>query len=141
MRKGALFTGLILLLLAGLAGLSGPLFAAPTTPIDGSAPPAPATAVRRESQMPVFNGPAPLTGPASPFQPLVIPSFGANVRANTDTQSPNRAQQEPSISVNPTNPLNIVAMAKDERAGTNTKQTWIYTSTDGGQTWINQIFP
>ena len=25
--------------------------------------------------------------------------------------------------------------------GTNTKQVWIYTSTDGGQTWINQIFP
>jgi hypothetical protein len=37
--------------------------------------------------------------------------------------------------------LNVVAAAKDERAGTNTKQVWIYTSTDGGQTWINQIFP
>ena len=35
----------------------------------------------------------------------------------------------------------MVAAAKDERAGTNTKQVWIYTSTDGGQTWINQIFP
>jgi hypothetical protein len=103
--------------------------------------------VRRESVVRAPNGQAPRTGPASPFQPLgtspfADPVFGANVRANTDTQGPpNLAQQEPSIAVNPTNPLNVVAMAKDERGGTNTKQTWIYTSTDGGVTWINQLFP
>ena len=97
--------------------------------------------VRRESLPPLDNGRAPLTGPASPFRPLDTPIFGDNYRANTDTQSPNRAQQEPSIAVNPTNPLNVVAAAKDERAGTNTKQIWIYTSTDGGVTWINQQFP
>src|SRR5438132_8971191 len=72
--------------------------------------------VRRESAPPSVGSP-PRTGPASPFNPLVIPSFGVNVRANTDTQSPNLAQQEPSISINPTNPLNVVAMAKDERSG------------------------
>src|SRR3954470_1801144 len=97
--------------------------------------------VRRESMPPVTNGPAPRTGPASPFKPLDIPNFGPNYRANTDTQNPNRAQQEPSIGVNPTNPLNVVAAAKDERAGVNTKLVWIYTSFDGGVTWTNQIFP
>jgi hypothetical protein len=69
------------------------------------------------------------------------PVFGTNYRANTDTQSPNLAQQEPSIAVNPVNPLNIVAAAKDERQGTNTKHVYIYSSTDGGVTWINQRFP
>ncbi|HKP54863.1 MAG TPA: S-layer homology domain-containing protein [Chloroflexia bacterium] len=115
-------------------------------PADGvqlakSAPLAQSGEVRRESAVSAPSGQLPLTGPASPFQPLDNPVFGANYRANTDTQSPNRAQQEPSIAVNPTNPLNVVAMAKDERGGQNTKQTWIYSSTDGGVTWINQLFP
>jgi hypothetical protein len=97
--------------------------------------------IRRESTVPTWLGPVRITGPASRFVPLDIPNFGTNYRANTDTQSPNLAQQEPSIAVNPTNPLNVVASAKDERGGSNTKQTWIYTSTDGGVTWINQLFP
>jgi hypothetical protein len=97
--------------------------------------------VRRESILPSQSGPSPLAGPASLFQPLLTPIFGENYRANTDTQSPNLAQQEPSIAINPTNLLNVVAAAKDERAGSNTKQVWIYTSTDGGVTWLNQIFP
>src|SRR6476646_7655620 len=102
-------------------------------------------AVRHESTMPTWLGPKPLTGPAAPYRALERlldpPTWGDNYRANTDTQSPNLAQQEPSISLNPPNPLNVVVMAKDERAGSNTKQTWIYTSTDGGVTWINQMFP
>jgi len=98
------------------------------------------TGGRRESG-PISPGPPPRTGPVSPFKPLIIPNFGPNYRANTDPQSPNLAQQEPSIAVNPLNPLDIVVMAKDERAGENTKQDWIYTSTDGGVTWINQQFP
>jgi hypothetical protein len=97
--------------------------------------------VRRESTMPTWLSPVRLTGPASPYTPLDIPSFGENYRANTDTQTPNLAQQEPSISINPLDPLNVVAAAKDERGGTNTKQIWIYTSTDGGVTWMNQLFP
>ncbi|MEO8289064.1 MAG: S-layer homology domain-containing protein [Chloroflexota bacterium] len=96
---------------------------------------------RRESVVPSNDGAAPRTGSPSVFRPLDLPNWGTNQRANTDTQSPNRAQQEPSIAVNPTNPLNIVAAAKDERGGVNTKQIWIYTSTDGGSTWINQQFP
>lgn len=102
----------------------------------------PGVRIRRESIVPPL-GPAPLTGPASPFLPLpFMPGdyiFGDNYRANTDTT--NLAQQEPSIAVNPTNPLDIVVAAKDERAGVNTKHVWIYTSTDGGVTWINQQFP
>jgi len=97
--------------------------------------------VRLESIPPSQSGPAPLAGPTSLFQPLLTPIFGENYRANTDTQSPNLAQQEPSIAINPTNLLNVVVAAKDERAGSNTKQVWIYTSTDGGVTWLNQIFP
>ncbi|MFL5733991.1 MAG: dockerin type I domain-containing protein, partial [Chloroflexia bacterium] len=54
-------------------------------------------------------------------------------------------QQEPSIAVNPLNPLNIVASAKDERSApapnTATKEVWEYTSTDGGVTWFNQHAP
>jgi hypothetical protein len=95
---------------------------------------------RRESA-PIVQGPPPRTGPASPLAPLDPPNFGANHRANTDTQSPNLAQQEPGIAVNPKNPLNVVVAAKDERSGTNTKHVWIYTSTDGGVTWLNQPFP
>src|SRR5205823_9772269 len=49
----------------------------------------------------------------SPFEPLANPIFSPNVRANTDATT--YAQQEPSIAVNPTNPLNVVASAKDER--------------------------
>src|SRR5438552_1493209 len=86
-----------------------------------SAPP-PGQVIPPESGPP-SQGPAPRTGPASPFNPLnplVPPNWGPNYRANTDPQSPtNLAQQEPSIAVNPTNPLNVVAMAKDERGGSN----------------------
>ncbi len=75
--------------------------------------------------------------------PQVNPVFLPNHRANTDSTT--YAQQEPSIAVNPTNPLNIIASGKDERSapapGTSTKQVWEYTSTDGGLTWINQAAP
>jgi hypothetical protein len=103
-----------------------------------AAPPPPD--VRRESVI-APPGPPPLSGPASPFAPLVpgTYTFGPNYRANTDTSG--LGQQEPSIEVNPLNPLNVVVMAKDERAGPSTKQDWIYTSTDGGLTWVNQMFP
>ncbi len=130
----------------GLWGVAAPLTgsaahaAAPASQL-GSGLPVAGQQVRRESTIPTWLGPVPLTGPASPYNPLDIPNFGDNHRANTDPQSPNLAQQEPSISINPTNPLNVVASAKDERGGTNTKQTWIYSSTDGGVTWINQMFP
>ncbi len=97
---------------------------------------------------PLENGPAVvpvplLTGPAS--RPHVNdPHWAANVRANTDATT--YAQQEPAIAVNPLNHLNIVAAQKDERRApapaTATKEVWIETSTDGGQTWpVNIAIP
>src|SRR5438067_9520159 len=111
----------------GLWGLAAPQAggsvqaAAPVLPVTRlgslSAPP-PGKGVRRESAPP-SQGPPPRTGPASPFNPLnplVPPNWGPNYRANTDPQPPtNLAQQQPSIAVNPTNPLNVVALAKHER--------------------------
>src|SRR4051794_26603187 len=58
------------------------------------------------------------------------PHWSANVRANTDATT--YAQQEPSIGVNPLNPLNVVVANKDERSapspGTATKEVWIETT-------------
>lgn len=79
----------------------------------------------------------------SPLRPLDSAIFGPNMRANTDATT--YAQQEPSIAVNPTNPLNIIASAKDERSApgpaTGTKEVWEYASVDGGQTWANVKAP
>src|SRR5438034_11700994 len=83
----------------GLWGLAAPQAggsvqaAAPVSPVSPitrlgslSAPP-PDSSVRRESAPP-SQGPAPRTGPASPFNPLELPNWGPNYRANTDPQSP-----------------------------------------------------
>lgn len=43
-------------------------------------------------------------------------------------------QNESSIAVNPTNPLNIIASAVDYRGGSS---AWVYVSNDGGKTWKN----
>jgi hypothetical protein len=58
--------------------------------------------------------------------------FGANVRVN---QTQRDQQQEPTLSVNPTNPQMVVAAAKDWRNGQ--KEVWHYHSTDGGLTWAD----
>src|SRR2546422_1619061 len=66
--------------------------------------------------------------------PVTIP-FGTQYRV---TNNPG-AQNEVSIAVNPTNPLNIVAMANDYRGGAG----WcgVYATTDGGGTWVAQLLP
>jgi hypothetical protein len=147
-RTNAGWAVAVIMLLFSLAALI--VVAGPSAPVVGASAPTggEVAAVRfqqvsspRRESAPYEPGPPPRTGPASVFRALIDPVWGNNVRANTDTQSPNRAQQEPSIAINPLNPLNVVAAAKDERAGVNTKQIWIYTSTDGGASWINQIFP
>jgi hypothetical protein len=53
-----------------------------------------------------------------------------DVRANQNTAAD---QHEPSLAVDPTNPNNVLAAAKDWRTGP--KQVWYYRSTDGGSTW------
>jgi hypothetical protein len=44
-------------------------------------------------------------------------------------------QHEPTLAVDPTNPNNVIAAAKDWRTGP--KQVWHYLSTDGGRTWAD----
>jgi hypothetical protein len=100
-----------------------------------------------QPRQPLEGGPAHPDAPnytTSPSPPEVLdPHWAANVRANTDTTT--YAQQEPAVAVNPLNHLNVVVAQKDERSApqpnTSTKETWIDTSTDGGQTWINQHIP
>jgi hypothetical protein len=55
-----------------------------------------------------------------------------DVRVN---QTKSADQQEPTLSVDPNNPNNILAAAKDWRTGP--KQVWDYRSTDGGSTWTD----
>src|SRR5262245_42791540 len=53
----------------------------------------------------------------------------SDVRVNQVTTAD---QHEPTLAVDPTNPNNILAAAKDWRTGP--KQVWYYHSTDGGGT-------
>src|SRR5258708_4719704 len=63
-----------------------------------------------------------------PFQAAGL----VDVRVNQITTAD---QQEPTISVDPLDPNNILAAAKDWRTGP--KQVWDYRSTDGGKTWAD----
>src|SRR5438105_4081109 len=44
-------------------------------------------------------------------------------------------QHEPTLTVDPTNPNNVLSAAKDWRTGP--KQVWYYRSTDSGSTWAD----
>ena len=139
---------LALVLLLALAALgAGSALAArrdPAGPAAVAAPPLIQQPLRQEGRGAPAVPPPPLyTTAPSPFRPLTDPAFDPNHRANTDATT--YAQQEPSIAVNPLNPLNVIASAKDERSApapnTATKEVWEYTSTDGGVTWLNQHAP
>lgn len=69
---------------------------------------------------------APPTSKAAPPGDIKV------VRANQTTTND---QQEPTLAVDPTNPNNVIAAAKDWRNGP--KQVWYYRSTDGGRTWAD----
>ncbi len=140
---------ILVLILAGAAWLQAAPLPRPTAPEAAlAAPPPPAQLggipgklEGRDAEVRT-GAPAYTTAP-SPLQPLSNPVFGPNTRANNDSTT--YAQQEPSIAVNPLNPLNIVASAKDERSAsgpnTATKEVWEYASTDGGLTWANVHAP
>src|SRR5437016_14302356 len=68
-------------------------------------------------------------------------TFGAMPRASQPpaegrvNQVTTADQQEPTLAVDPTNPNNLLAAAKDWRTGP--KQVWHYRSSDGGRTWAD----
>jgi hypothetical protein len=127
-------------LAAGPPAAGSPVASATATPLA-----APVVALPRLEGhgAPVLPAPPRYTTAPAPYVPLTDTIFAPNTRANIDSTT--YAQQEPSIAVNPTNPLNIVASAKDERRasspGTATKEVWEYASFDGGQTWTNVHAP
>jgi hypothetical protein len=64
-----------------------------------------------------------------------LPYFlNADATMDENPSDPNPTQNESSIAVNPTNPLNLIASAVDYRANSS---TWVYVSHDGGKTWEN----
>ena len=63
-----------------------------------------------------------------PSQPANLTDVRVNQTARAD-------QQEPTLTVDPTNPSNLLAAAKDWRTGP--KQVWTYRSTDAGRTWTD----
>src|ERR1043165_4952428 len=67
---------------------------------------------------------------------LVVPTWSANVRANTDTTG--YGQHEPALAVSPINPNVVVVANKDYREG-DIKHVWIEASRDGGLTWPPQF--
>jgi len=67
-------------------------------------------------------------------QSSLLPSIFVNVSMAFDGSDPNPTQNESSIAVNPTNPLNLISSAVDYRANSS---TWVYISKDGGKTWEN----
>ncbi|TLZ67274.1 MAG: exo-alpha-sialidase [Methanobacteriota archaeon] len=115
-----------------------PLFAAPASAgfTDGSvAPPILSLPARNPVPMSgVVTAGRPPVALAAITDPVTIP-FGTQYRV---TNNPG-AQNEVSIAVNPTNPLNIVAMANDYRGG----DAWcgVYATTNGGRTWLEQLLP
>jgi len=55
-------------------------------------------------------------------------------------------QNEPTIAVDPSNPLHLIAGANDyrlccDRTGHNDGTGWAYISGDGGKTWTNRLLP
>lgn len=59
-----------------------------------------------------------------------------NANLIAEESDPLPTQNESSIAVNPTNPLNLIASAVDYR---NNSSTWVYVSHDGGRTWENKM--
>ncbi len=76
--------------------------------------------------------------PKAPKIPLIQSNFlplflNSNTIGNEDSES-YKMQNESSIAVNPTNPLNLIASAVDYRGESS---AWVYVSDDGGITWRN----
>ncbi len=83
-------------------------------------------------------------GPFSPTSQVVGVQAASSTTNVQVTLDPNHLpKNEPSVSLNPKNPLNLVAGANDYRLVAFGHQAWAgaYTSSDGGSTWSNQLLP
>jgi hypothetical protein len=84
------------------------------------------------------------TGATTPVQTSntnLILDDGTTYQEGTKCATP---QNEPSVAVNPADPLNVVAGANDFRlccdaGGDNNSTAWAYVSKDGGKTWTNVL--
>lgn len=72
--------------------------------------------------------------PAIPLAKIKGSSIFLNVNTIADEPFAQRMQNESSIAVNPTNPLNLIASSVDYR---DNSSTWVYVSHDGGLNWQN----
>src|SRR3954451_18563019 len=72
------------------------------------------------------------SAPGSHLLSVADASDLVDIRVNQMTRA---EQHEPTLAVDPSNPGNILAAAKDWRTGP--KQVWHYRSTDGGATWTD----
>lgn len=63
-----------------------------------------------------------------------FPSQFVNADMIANEQDAQPMQNESSIAINPTNPRNLIGSAVDYRGQS---QTWVYYSTNGGDTWTN----
>jgi hypothetical protein len=89
-----------------------------------------------------IGGPNPYADPAPNLDEIVgdaIVSVGSQTGCST-------AQDETTIDVNPSNPLNLVAGANDyrnfnSRENRNDSSGWAYSSFDGGATWTDTVLP
>src|SRR2546426_10660942 len=127
-----------IVLIATALALMLPLLASPASdPVPHPSVPAPIRPLPAPDSVPmsgvVTAGPPPVILAAG-TDIGTIP-FGTQYRV---TNTPG-AQNEVSIAVNPTNPLNIVATANDYRGG----DAWcgVYATRDGGKTWVGQLLP
>lgn len=80
----------------------------------------------------------PVLGARTPASPPTRPQAndsGSNIRVNQDASGED--QNETAVAVSPTNPLNIVAAARDRRNGV--ERNGFYASLDGGATWTDGI--
>lgn len=75
----------------------------------------------------------------------LIACFEVNetISCNFEATTTNTEGNEVTVAVNPTNPLNIVAGAKDYTPATAGDCVWdgIYVTMDGGKTWVNHHVP
>src|SRR2546426_2649968 len=127
-----------IVLIATALALMLPLLASPASdPVTHPSVPAPIRPLPAPDSVPmsgvVTAGPPPVILAAG-TDIGTIP-FGTQYRV---TNTPG-AQNEVSIAVNPTNPLNIIATANDYRGG----DAWcgVYATRDGGRTWLEQLLP